>query len=678
MSEIDSIGTRIEKVVAGLEDLTTLIGEVKNEPVKLKNGNTLVPGLGMSAETKIIQSRGQDLRKGIFNVLVIGTFNNGKSTFLNAILGDNVLIAKAAPATAIITKLVYGTDPMVKVYRVGEPEPQKLSVSEFQEKFALTPEDMVTIGQTAILDRFKDIEYAEVECLLPYCENGVRFIDSPGLAESVSRTRVSNSYFPQAHAIIFVLNADQILNFDEKTFIEENIRNKDINNVFFIVNKFDLLRKMSDRTEITQLVHKFLFPLFNNEEFYDKRVYFVSGEDALIARTEGTSVDKDLLEKSKIPAFERELEKYLTSEERVKAGFSTTIETVNSVVTTANKSIQDKFSSLDQPLEKLKKNRKETEKKLIELEEGVQRKKELISLYGGIISSKIISNLDAYIVNLLTNWDTDAPQIMDLSDIGYKTAMLSSFSENSKKQLTMAIERELNKYLKAKFEEWSSSELQVVINPVLGEMEDRLNQEIEDFSLQLTEIENIFSGKPIVEGFETESGKAKVTKVGQAIGGLVLLDPSQITGSLMGDGSWSKFLGRFILDTIVSVISFSFLGPLGLVAYIVAEILHAKHSHKDFGARVISGIGVKLREELPKQVRQEEPTLTGTIQAKFSDLGDELTETLQDKIDDVREEQDRIISLIQKQSSVISQEKNRLKLIQENIKQVTENIKSFV
>lgn len=683
MSGIDSVGTRIENVIVGLEDLTTLIGEVKNKPVKLNNGTTLVPGLGMNAEAKVIQTRGGDLRNGIFKVLVLGTFKNGKSTLLNAIINEEILMAKAGPATAIITKMVYGTDQMVTVRRSDETE-IKMTVSDFKDKFTLTVEDLDAIekgtyvGKDGVADRFKDFEYGQLESLNPLCRNGVQLIDSPGLEEALSRNLVTRTYFPQAQAIIFVLRADQILGEKEREFISKNISDKNTNNVFFIVNRFDILRKQSDRVEISQIVHKYLFPLFNDEELYKRRVFFVSAIDALVARTEEVPVNEVLLENSNVPAFERELEKYLASEERVKAGFSTTLEAVNSVVITANKSIQDTFSSLDQPIEKLKKNREETEKKLVELEEGVQRKKELISLYGGIISSKVTSNLDSYVGNLLTNWDIDALEYMNFSEIGFQTAMFSSFSDKAKKQLTTVVERELNKYLKTKFEEWASSELQEVINPILGEMEERLDQEIQDFNLQLTKIEEIFSGKPIVEGMGNASNTTKATKVGQAIGGLILLDPSQITGSLMGDGSWSKFLGRFIMDTLVAVISFSILGPFAIFGYIAAEIFHARHSHKDFGSKIISGIGIKLREELPKQVRTGEPEITKTIQAKFSELGYELTENLQAKIDDVREEQDRIISLIQKEGSIVDQEKERLTLIQENIKLVAENIKCFV
>lgn len=57
----DSAGSQIEKVIADLEDLATLIGEIAYKEIKLNNGTTLVPGLGMNAEAKTIQNKIREL-----------------------------------------------------------------------------------------------------------------------------------------------------------------------------------------------------------------------------------------------------------------------------------------------------------------------------------------------------------------------------------------------------------------------------------------------------------------------------------------------------------------------------------------------------------------------------------------------------------------------------------------
>lgn len=42
------------------------------------------------------------------NVMVIGEFKAGKSTFINAFLGEEILFSDVIPATAVITKIKYG------------------------------------------------------------------------------------------------------------------------------------------------------------------------------------------------------------------------------------------------------------------------------------------------------------------------------------------------------------------------------------------------------------------------------------------------------------------------------------------------------------------------------------------------------------------------------------------
>lgn len=43
-----------------------------------------------------------------FRVIIIGSFSRGKSTMINALLGNKILPAKLTPTTAVITVIKYG------------------------------------------------------------------------------------------------------------------------------------------------------------------------------------------------------------------------------------------------------------------------------------------------------------------------------------------------------------------------------------------------------------------------------------------------------------------------------------------------------------------------------------------------------------------------------------------
>src|SRR5512147_3020141 len=50
-----------------------------------------------------------------FHLVVLGEFNHGKSTFVNALLGADILPAGITPTTAAINHVVYAPSPTAKV-----------------------------------------------------------------------------------------------------------------------------------------------------------------------------------------------------------------------------------------------------------------------------------------------------------------------------------------------------------------------------------------------------------------------------------------------------------------------------------------------------------------------------------------------------------------------------------
>ena len=47
----------------------------------------------------------------VFSVVVLGEFNHGKSTFINALLGESVLPVGITPTTAVLTHIAHGARP---------------------------------------------------------------------------------------------------------------------------------------------------------------------------------------------------------------------------------------------------------------------------------------------------------------------------------------------------------------------------------------------------------------------------------------------------------------------------------------------------------------------------------------------------------------------------------------
>src|SRR5215471_17491777 len=83
--------------------------------------------------TKAVQL--EDLvRQDTFKVLVLGEFKTGKSTFINALLGEAVLPSYAVPTTAIINEIKWGEERRALLhFRSEEKEPLDIPVDQLED-----------------------------------------------------------------------------------------------------------------------------------------------------------------------------------------------------------------------------------------------------------------------------------------------------------------------------------------------------------------------------------------------------------------------------------------------------------------------------------------------------------------------------------------------------------------
>ena len=69
------------------------------------------------AQQSTIEGILTDLRSTDCNVVVVGEFNRGKSTLVNAFLGESLLPCDIVPTTAKIHKIRYSPGPTLKIHR---------------------------------------------------------------------------------------------------------------------------------------------------------------------------------------------------------------------------------------------------------------------------------------------------------------------------------------------------------------------------------------------------------------------------------------------------------------------------------------------------------------------------------------------------------------------------------
>jgi hypothetical protein len=255
----------------------------------------------------------QRLQSPCFRLAVVGEFSKGKSTLLNALLGEEIQPVRDIPCSGNVTILKYGSQRRV-ICRYKNGREEEISPAQYQEKASISEE--AAYGSYA--DEIAQSEIAEIVFEHPeleLCRNGVEIIDSPGLNEQAERTLVTQQVLKTTDAVIFLTHAQNALTENERKLLlylkkELNSGNDEgASNIFMVVNFFDLLK----REESRQQVRKRVETIVENQNLIagENRIHFISAQSALDAILEGNENDDYL---KAFQGFTDSLEKFLTVE----------------------------------------------------------------------------------------------------------------------------------------------------------------------------------------------------------------------------------------------------------------------------------------------------------------------------------------------------------------------------
>ncbi len=227
-----------------------------------------------------------------FRVAVVGEFSQGKSTLLNALLGEEIQPAREIPCSGAVTILKYGNQKRVTCrYKDGIEE--EIPFNLYQEK--------ASISEDAAIDCLSDeLAQSEIEEIifehpdLELCKSGVEIVDSPGLNEHPERTAITQKILENTDAAIFLTNASRALTQGERDLMHElktklngEDNSKPADNLFVIGNFMDLVRTEKGRTQVKQRIEKFVQgdrPLIAGRN----RVHFISAQATLDAIKNGS------------------------------------------------------------------------------------------------------------------------------------------------------------------------------------------------------------------------------------------------------------------------------------------------------------------------------------------------------------------------------------------------------
>jgi len=184
---------------------------VKSSPLVLNAVNNLATQLE-SKELKLV---------------VLGQFKRGKSTLINALIGQQLLPTAIIPLTSVATVLKYGKVLKTTVYFLdGTEKPTEVAdISNY-------------ITEPKNPHNEKSVDKVEIQYPSAYLQKGILIIDTPGVG-SVYKNNTETAYqiISEADAGIFVFSADPPISESELAFLVEI---KDfLSKIFFVQNKAD-------------------------------------------------------------------------------------------------------------------------------------------------------------------------------------------------------------------------------------------------------------------------------------------------------------------------------------------------------------------------------------------------------------------------------------------------------
>jgi GTP-binding protein EngB required for normal cell division len=173
------------------------------------------------------RSVAERVSEGRFYVACIGQFKRGKSSVLNALVGDNVLPTGVVPVTAVPTIVRFGSRAAARV---------RFEAGGWTDIPVKTVDEYVSEEKNP--ENAKHVAALEIFVPSPLLATGMCFVDTPGLGSVFTgNTAATQAFVPHIDAALVVIGADPPLAGEELTLVEAVARH--VQDLIITVNKAD-------------------------------------------------------------------------------------------------------------------------------------------------------------------------------------------------------------------------------------------------------------------------------------------------------------------------------------------------------------------------------------------------------------------------------------------------------
>lgn len=263
----------------------------------------------------------QSVETDTFRVIVLGRFKNGKSTFLNALLGRVThpipelplggapLPTSDLPCTPTLTSIYYQDKPSIRMLKKNSNTWQDVSLKWYLN------EARVRSDSEENNKFFEDIRQFELGFPVELCKAGVTLLDSPGTDDDLGRDAITDEALVGCDAAIVLYRSDPFAGKTELQYVQDMIESG-LTSYFSVVNLWNG-RPVDDQFKgftwdrlVTTLKKG---PRYQNQDFEAENIYFVDAKAALEGKLSGNTAR---IQMSGLTQFEERLHTFLEKERR--------------------------------------------------------------------------------------------------------------------------------------------------------------------------------------------------------------------------------------------------------------------------------------------------------------------------------------------------------------------------
>jgi GTPase SAR1 family protein len=658
IQDLDKVAKTRQEFAGYLATMATTLDD--SEQLESTSGQ-----LGLSPVIADLTTASQNLSSEVFRLLVLGDMKRGKSTFLNALMGENLLPTDVNPCTAVLTILRYGPEKRVTVHFNDERSPESISFDAFRARYTIRPDQAKTLEDEGTL-AFPEVDYAVVEYPLTLLEKGVEIVDSPGLNDTEARNQLTLNYVNSCHAILFVLSATQQFTLSEQRYLDNYIKDRGLT-VFFLINAWDEIQNRlvnpEDATElqaaedrVRQVFRTNLEPYcqLDGEDLYGDRTFEVSSLPALRQRLKG---EEGSLEGTGFGEFMQALTTFLT-QERAIAELRQAKILARQAYRTTHDAIERRLPLLSHDIDALRDKIWSVQPEFEQLVDIRDQFKDEIRVIGERKAGDITTSFRDFLANLSDTFEADFVRYQP------ELKFLDFLRQQKRQEFQVALKQAFEQYLTDKIALWSK-EAQRDIDQAFIELAHTAFKHGESYSHLTDQITQKLTGNRVVPRTHLSQEEASPGWAKWAVGLYALTTGDVGAIAMAGTGlfNWRQVLmnlvGSIALTIAFALVTNIFLGPIGIA---LAGLGLGSWTAEQARRKVLTTLQAELSNLLPQVAQEQSFVVYQAVKECFETYQQEVVKRMNEDIAARKTELSDLIK--QKESREIDREAESQRLNQ--------------